>query len=197
MGNVEAQPARPYGKTERPVLTLNQFRSGDPGAIKASTDYLARLARRMGANGSEKDVVQEAFLRSISPLKNKNEGDFGINGDITPYLITAVRGVIVDGFRQAAKSVKTADVSIEEAWGVSDPTVNVEAQVVHKLEALETISHLKSEISSEFMDVLWLFYFEELSYKDISVRLNIPPGTVMSRLNRARMHARKVFGNVA
>jgi len=43
-----------------------------------------------------------------------------------------------------------------------------------------------SELPDEFKLVLMMFYFEECSYKEIAERLEIPIGTVMSRLTRAK-----------
>jgi RNA polymerase sigma-70 factor (ECF subfamily) len=41
--------------------------------------------------------------------------------------------------------------------------------------------------------VTLMFYFEDLSYKQIATQLEIPPGTVMSRLSRAKVHLRRAL----
>lgn len=46
------------------------------------------------------------------------------------------------------------------------------------------------ELAPEFRAVLLLFYFEECSYREIAEKLQLPIGTVMSRLSRAKSHLR-------
>ena len=51
-----------------------------------------------------------------------------------------------------------------------------------------------NELSDEFRVVLVMFYFEECSYREIAQSLDVPMGTVMSRLARAKGHLRaKLF----
>lgn len=45
-------------------------------------------------------------------------------------------------------------------------------------------------LSPEFRLPLLMFYFEDLSYQEIAQALDVPPGTVMSRLSRAKRHLR-------
>ena len=47
------------------------------------------------------------------------------------------------------------------------------------------------ELAEEFRVVVLMFYFEELSYKEIAEQLAVPLGTVMSRLSRAKNHLRE------
>jgi RNA polymerase sigma-70 factor (ECF subfamily) len=54
-------------------------------------------------------------------------------------------------------------------------------------EALETAF---KELPEDFRLVLLMFYFEELSYQEIAAQLELPLGTVMSRLSRAKGHLR-------
>jgi RNA polymerase sigma-70 factor (ECF subfamily) len=46
------------------------------------------------------------------------------------------------------------------------------------------------ELPAEFRLVLAMFYFEEFSYREIAEKLDLPIGTVMSRLARAKGHLR-------
>jgi RNA polymerase sigma-70 factor (ECF subfamily) len=46
------------------------------------------------------------------------------------------------------------------------------------------------ELPSEFKVVVAMFYFEQCSYKEIAAQLELPIGTVMSRLSRAKCHLR-------
>jgi RNA polymerase sigma-70 factor (ECF subfamily) len=54
----------------------------------------------------------------------------------------------------------------------------------------ERLQRALDELPAEFRVVLTMFYFEELSYREIAEQLELPPGTVMSRLSRAKGHLR-------
>jgi len=54
----------------------------------------------------------------------------------------------------------------------------------------ETLQRALNELPDEFKIVLLLFYFEDRSYREIAAELELPLGTVMSRLSRAKRHLR-------
>ncbi len=68
----------------------------------------------------------------------------------------------------------------------------IESHVVDQLDASIVIESL-SKIEETFRIPLSLFYLEDFSYKEISETLNIPVGTVMSRLSRGKKHLRKLL----
>lgn len=50
-----------------------------------------------------------------------------------------------------------------------------------------------NELSSEYRQILLLFYIEELSYKEIAVVLDLPIGTICTKLYRARRELKKML----
>ncbi len=50
-----------------------------------------------------------------------------------------------------------------------------------------------SRLPDEFRVVVLMFYFEELSYREMALELDVPVGTVMSRLSRAKGHLRRML----
>ena len=54
----------------------------------------------------------------------------------------------------------------------------------------ETLQQAINELPDEFKTVVLMFYFEECSYREIAARLELPTGTVMSRLARAKARLR-------
>lgn len=55
----------------------------------------------------------------------------------------------------------------------------------------ERLQRALNELTDDHKLILLMFYFEDLSYKEISARLNVKIGTVMSRLSRAKGWLRK------
>lgn len=53
------------------------------------------------------------------------------------------------------------------------------------------LQQILNELPEEFRTPLILYYFEELSYRDIAEQMDIPMGTVMSRLARAKSYLRR------
>jgi RNA polymerase sigma-70 factor (ECF subfamily) len=54
----------------------------------------------------------------------------------------------------------------------------------------ETLQQALSELPEAFRTPVILYYFEEFSYRDIAEQMDLPMGTVMSRLARAKAHLR-------
>jgi RNA polymerase sigma-70 factor (ECF subfamily) len=55
----------------------------------------------------------------------------------------------------------------------------------------EELQKALNELPEAFRAAVILFYFEEFSYREIAEHLNVPIGTVMSRLARAKAHLRE------
>jgi RNA polymerase sigma-70 factor, ECF subfamily len=136
-----------------------------------------RFAFRLAGDAHQaEDMTQQAFLQAHRKLDSLREIDRA-----KPWLFTIVRNV----FRQEMRRGSVNTVELDE---LNEPG----ALESHPLD----YDNLKSAIDSmsdEFRDVLILFYFEEVSYKEIAETLDIPIGTVMSRLARGKRHLRKVL----
>ena len=61
----------------------------------------------------------------------------------------------------------------------------------------ERLVHAVSGLPAEYQSVLLLWAVDELSYKEISIALEVPMGTVMSRLHRARQRLSEQLGDLA
>ena len=124
------------------------------------------------------DVVQEAFLRAF-----KFFGGFhGSNG--RAWLLTIVRNTSYT----LLKKKRVADLTTpfdEEIHASGDESVSA-ATILERSEDTELIREAMDELPAEFREILTLRHQEDLSYKEIAVIAQIAPGTVMSRLARAR-----------
>jgi RNA polymerase sigma-70 factor (ECF subfamily) len=98
-----------------------------------------------------------------------------------PWLFTILR----NGYLHRIRSEKSRhSVSLE---AITDPPAPecTAAEV-----GTDELQQALNELPEPFRAPIILFYFEEFSYRDIAEQLDVPIGTVMSRLARAKSHLR-------
>ncbi len=142
-------------------------------------DAAHNLARWLLRNEQDaQDVVQEAYLRAFRSFG----GFHGGNG--RAWLLTIVRNTSYT----LLKKNHVADFTTfdEKIHAPSDESVSPATTLEHTEDA-ELIKEAINELPAEFREILVLRHQEGLSYKEIAEIAQIPPGTVMSRLARARV----------
>jgi len=146
------------------------------------------LARWLTRNPDDaQDIVQEAYLRAFRFFG----GFHGSDG--RSWFLTIVRNISYTWLKQN-KSLELVTAFDDNLYlnesGAPDP----ETSQVLKSES-EIVLAAVDQLPLEFREVIVLRELEELSYKEISHLLNIPIGTVMSRLARARKRLQKSLRN--
>jgi RNA polymerase sigma-70 factor (ECF subfamily) len=137
------------------------------------------LARWLTHNDQDaEDVVQEAYLRAFRFF-----GGFH-GGDSRAWLLTIVRHTCYTWLRQQ-RAHDLITVFDEDLHTPECPTADPETQLVQQASA-QALRAAVEALPVEFREVVVLRDLEELSYKEIATIANIPIGTVMSRLARAR-----------
>jgi RNA polymerase sigma-70 factor (ECF subfamily) len=142
-------------------------------------DAAHNLARWLLRNQQDaQDVVQEAYLRAF-----KSFGGFrGSNG--RAWLLTIVRNTSYTLLKKN-KAVDLTTTFDEEIHASGHESVSP-ATILEHSENAALIREAMDELPAEFREILTLRHLEGLSYKEIADVAQIPPGTVMSRLARAR-----------
>ena len=142
-------------------------------------DAAHNLARWLLRNEEDaQDVVQEAYLRAFKSFS----GFHGSNG--RAWLLTIVRNTSYTLLKKN-RAVDLTTTFDEEIHTSSQESVSP-ATVLEHSENAELIKEAMDELPVEFREILTLRHQEDLSYKEIADIAQIPPGTVMSRLARAR-----------
>jgi RNA polymerase sigma-70 factor (ECF subfamily) len=142
-------------------------------------DAAHNLARWLLRNEQDaQDVVQEAYLRAFKSFA----GFHGSNG--RAWLLTIVRNTSYT----LLKKNRAVDLTttFDEEIHVSGRESVSPATILEHSEDAELIKEAMNELPAEFREILTLRHQEGLSYKEIADIAQIPPGTVMSRLARAR-----------
>lgn len=121
------------------------------------------------------DAVQDAFATALS-----RPGTYDASkGPLRPWFMRVVRNRCLDMLRRR----RPADDSVDT---VSDPAPGPE-QVLRKEQRSIVIRQALSRLSSDKREIIVLRDYMDLSYAEIAGVLDVAPGTVMSRLHRARL----------
>jgi RNA polymerase sigma-70 factor (ECF subfamily) len=144
-------------------------------------DAAFNLARWLTRNEHDaEDVVQEAYLRAYKFI----DGYRG--GDARAWILTIVRRSCFTWLARNRPFELVVDSDDEERAAMPDTaTPDPEAQLLQRLDEA-TLTSLIETLPPLFREIVVLREIEELPYKDIAEILEVPIGTVMSRLARAR-----------
>jgi RNA polymerase sigma-70 factor (ECF subfamily) len=145
-------------------------------------DAAYRYARWLcGAAGDADDVVQEAVLRAF-------RGFDGLRGDAKAWLLTIVRNCHATAAKQRQRRgfVPLPDEQeMEEASALTATAPGPEAIAIGEDEG-RNLERLLAALPEQQREVLVLREIEDMDYRQIASVTNVPIGTVMSRLARAR-----------
>lgn len=140
-------------------------------------DAAYNLARWL-VNGDQdaQDIVQEAYVRAFKGFP-RFRGE-----NPRAWLLTIVRNTAYTWIKRRGADGKLIPFD-EESHVVP---VEVAPSEISKEKRREQLEQALSRLPTEFREVLVLFEFEGWSYKAMADGLQVPIGTVMSRLSRAR-----------
>jgi len=138
------------------------------------------LARWLARDGHDaEDIVQDACMRALKYIDSLNRGE------ARAWFLTIVRHAFYDWCeRNRPAEIAHDDGSALEA-AVDHNAIDPEQSAVRRAES-KVLADAVAELPLAFREVLILREMEELSYKEIARIADIPIGTVMSRLARAR-----------
>jgi RNA polymerase sigma-70 factor (ECF subfamily) len=142
-----------------------------------------RFAYRLSGTSHEaEDISQQAFLDAQRKLDTLRDPD-----KVRAWLFMIVRNLYR---RQIRDRVTHGEVALEVLVEPVDQKRGSDKQIEQSLDS-ESLQQVLNELPEEFRSVLLLFYFRELSYREIAEQLDVPIGTVMSRLSRGKKQLRE------
>jgi RNA polymerase sigma factor (sigma-70 family) len=137
------------------------------------------LARWLTRNETDaEDVVQEAYLRAY-----KHFGSFH-GGDGRPWLLAIVRNTCFTWMQHNRSPELTIPLD-DDLHEIESKDLNPEALLLQSADT-QMVRQALEDLPVDFREVIVLRELEGLSYKQIADVAEIPLGTVMSRLARAR-----------
>ena len=147
---------------------------------------LRRYARSLTRNDANaEDLVHETLVRAYEKRASFLDGRA-----LKPWLLSIMHNVFVDGQRAHRAEAKR----MERTLGLTD-SVTAATQENHV--RLEQVRRALEQLPEDQRAAIHLVAIEELSFAEVAGVLDIPPGTLMSRLARARAALRALDDSTA
>ena len=169
-------------------IDLKQLREGNKAAFKRLyDDYSGALygmaLKVVGSEEIAQDVLQESFVKIWKNLEHFDES----KGRIFTWMARIVRNTAIDLLRR--KDVKYEIQMQEDYVFKQEESVDGHAH----LDASDVRNQV-AQLKPEHREVLYAVYFLGHTHEEAAEKLNIPLGTVKSRIRLAVKDLRKIFG---
>ena len=171
------------------------MRSAKQGSEQARNDLAQQIRdpayyfalQLLGNREDAMDVTQDSLMRFLGSLERFEEGR-----PVLPWVRRIVRNSVID--LQRRKSVRRADSLDSDGYeGESLEIVDVGSDASDRAvnhERRKIVWNSLSDLPESQREIVVLREYQDLSYQEIASLLEVPIGTVMSRLHRARIELR-------
>jgi len=196
----------PYGSSPMQAETTRLMllaKHGDREAFDHLSQQVRSLAFRVAQSlvGSRDDALelsQEALLKTYRARETFRDGE-----PFLPWFQRIVRNTCYSWMRRNGKLRQTslsprhgdANADLEDDWELADPDALSPEVPLIQGERAKVFWSAFGKLGAKDREILALRHFRELSYQEIADIVEIPIGTVMSRLFHARRRLREGLGN--
>jgi RNA polymerase sigma-70 factor, ECF subfamily len=152
----------------------------------ALSDQVYRVARHLAGSREDADeLVQETYVRAFRSWRSYQPGT-----NLRAWLLRILTNLNIDRGRRAQRTppmqgLEANDYFLYDRLTEGDGAASDEDRVVERLSQDDIVAAL-SAVPHDFRDVIVLVDIGDFSYQDAAQILDIPIGTVMSRLHRGR-----------
>jgi RNA polymerase sigma-70 factor, ECF subfamily len=160
----------------------------------ALSDQVYRVARHLvGSREEAEDLMQETYARAFRSWRSFQPGT-----NLRAWLLRILTNLNIDRGRRQQRSPQTTSLDTEAGdyflynkLESQVPDENPDEERVLERLSQDSIVDALAEVPHDFRDVIVLVDIGEFSYADAAQILDIPIGTVMSRLHRGRRILKK------
>lgn len=180
----------PAPESREDSFWVNRCKTGDPDAFEPLVQRFAGRIHRLawGILGDRReevdDAVQEIFLKAYLALP-RFRGDAKFSTWLYRIAVNHCRDVLRRS-PPAAVPLEESHLSQWESSETSGTENELKENSTEKEKQAKILQHLLGRLNERHRRILVMRELEGMSYDEIGETLGIPPGTVRSRLNRAR-----------
>jgi RNA polymerase sigma-70 factor (ECF subfamily) len=134
-------------------------------------DAIARRGYRLNDADAE-DVFQDVFIRTYQGLDRLRDNDA-----IRPWIAQLTRRLCVDRLRAAKRESTNPDCA-------GDETPHTHEERLARIDEAIVVHYAMITLPDQTREILERFFLQDQSYRTIALQMNLPPGTIASRIAR-------------
>lgn len=174
-------------KGEELLQTIQKAKEGNQLAFNILLDnfwnsvYNYQLKNNLNENDAE-DISIQTFSKAFEKINT-----FDDKFQFKTWLITISKNIHIDGLRKKKSSVSADYYKSQEieTHNIIDESPSPEDKIITEQNLAKLLRDIK-QLKPKYQEVITLRYFHELSYKEISNKINEPMNNVKVKLLRAR-----------
>ncbi len=183
----QSQTLKKRGDSGLTTSLLEKIAQGDQGSVAACLDQYGNLvwslARRfLGNSADAEDAVQEVFIEIWS-----NAGRFdAAKGSEVTFVATIARRRLIDRLRKKTRTPGSELYDEEIASQIPETSSGI-----LEIAEVQNVVRVLGEMPEEHREILTMSIYEGYSHSEIAEIMQIPLGTVKTRVRRGLMHIRE------
>lgn len=170
-------------QTELDTVLMARAGQGDQHALaqlvkryeKPLYNYILRMS---GQHANAEDLFQETWLKVYRFRERYQEGKA-----FKPWLYQIATNVCRDWGRKRGRAKEVSLETVEGSLHIASRETPLHQAQQHEL--AEALHHAIAELPEKQRSVFWMARYDEMTYDEIALTLDIPVGTVKSRINHA------------
>ncbi len=135
------------------------------------------------------DLTQEILIRVYQNLKSYRAE----SGSFQNWLLRVARNLIIDHYRQVRRYPQSGGSEELETMNIRDDKAPNPQRSVEQVEASQFLQDGLQSLSPELKEAIVLRDLEGMAYSEMAEMLNVPEGTVKSRINRGRLELARLL----
>ncbi|HTR46044.1 MAG TPA: RNA polymerase sigma factor [Verrucomicrobiae bacterium] len=161
--------------------------------VRRHTRRVYNLCYRFTGNStSAEDLSQDVFLRVYRTLPSYESAQ----GSFTTWLTSVTRNLLVDHYRRTRRDRMTDSIDAMPLFEERPSPARTPDSWAQATELSGHVQQALARLSPELREAVILRDLQGLDYGEIRVVLQVPEGTVKSRINRGRIELARILGEM-
>jgi RNA polymerase sigma-70 factor (ECF subfamily) len=173
-----------------PIEAIDTLIASCLGGDQTAWEEIVRQHRRKvfniaykftGRHDEAEDLTQDIFLKIFKSLHT-----FDRRANFQTWLVSVSRNLCIDHYRSVRKERETIDRDVDAGELTPSAPGQNAYQALEQADRVELLRKAMAELPPTLREAVVKRDLQELSYQEIADQLNLPEGTVKSRINRGR-----------